>query len=95
MQFLAGIPFTPKILRTVYEKLTLPVLVLFDCDAYVSFDRLGVLTRSHPNWRAERIGGTRGLPHFDKPEETVQALEKFWDEVNTRKVRHAGWPALD
>lgn len=95
LQFLAGIPFTPKVLRTVYESVASPVLVLYDCDAYVSFDRLGLLTRSHPNWRAERIPGTRGLPHFDKPRETIEALERFWAEVNTGKVRHAGQPALD
>ncbi len=95
LQFIAGIPFTPKVLKNIYEKVAVPVLVLYDYDAYVTFDRLGTLQQSRPNWRAERIPGTRGLPHFDKPRETIEALDRFWAEVNSGKARHAGQPALD
>ncbi len=95
LYFIAGLLFTPNVLRTVYERVGSPVLVLYDIDAYVSFERLPELTRTRPNWRAERIPGTRGLPHFDKSDETAAALESFWAEVNSGAVRHAGIPAVD
>jgi hypothetical protein len=60
--------------------LTLPVLVLFDRDAFVRFDRLPDVVKSHPNWRSVRIAPTRGLPQFEKMGAVAQALDSFWQE---------------
>jgi pimeloyl-ACP methyl ester carboxylesterase len=78
LYFVSGQLFTRDIRETVYEKLSLPVLVIYDYDAFTGFDELpGILDRC-PNWYAARIVPTRGLPHWEKLEETVAALEKFW-----------------
>lgn len=78
LAFISGKLFSPDIRRAVYEKLTQPVLVLYDQDAYTRFDALPDLLMQHDNWQAQRIIPTRGLPHFDQPEQTFRALEAFW-----------------
>lgn len=80
LAFVSGKLNSPDIRETVYEELMHPVLVLYDEDAYTSFEALPGLMERHPNWRAERIVPTRGLPHFDQPEQTFQALNTFWNE---------------
>jgi len=77
LYFVSGRLFTPGILESAYTQLTLPALVLYDQDPNVRFDRLPeLLTR--PNWSAVRIAPTRGLPQFERPDETVNALNEFW-----------------
>ncbi len=78
LSFVSGKLFTRDILAEVYERLTLPVLVIYDRDAFVRFDTLPDLVERHTNWRAERILPTRGLPQFEKLPETVAALDSFW-----------------
>jgi pimeloyl-ACP methyl ester carboxylesterase len=76
--FVSGKLFTSTIYEDVYEKLELPVLVIHDRDPFVRFDRLPKMTENHPNWRTERITPTKGLPHWEKLEETAQVLDGFW-----------------
>jgi pimeloyl-ACP methyl ester carboxylesterase len=78
--FLSGALFTPDVREQVYERITQPALVLYDRDPYVSFDELSITRARCPNWRAVRIVPTRGLPHFERPEDTEQALERFWSQ---------------
>lgn len=78
--FVSGKLNSPDIRESVYEQLRHPVLVLYDEDAYTSFEALPGLMERHPNWQAKRIVPTRGLPHFDQPEQTFQALDAFWNE---------------
>lgn len=78
--FVSGKLFTPNILDAVYERLTVPVLVLYDQDFFVSFDMLPRLINTCSNWKAVRIAPTQGLPHWEKPDETARALETFWQE---------------
>ncbi len=59
----------------------MPALILYDRDPNIGFDRLPELLDSAPRWRAERIPGTLGLPHYDQPEATFAALVRFWEEV--------------
>jgi len=80
--FVSGCLFSPDIRTAVYDKLTIPVCVLYDEDPYVSFERLPDLLTSHPNWHAERLIPTRGLPHFEKLDETASDLDRFWSSVN-------------
>lgn len=76
--FLSGQLFTPDAVGDLYFPLAQPVLVLYDKDPNISFEYLNEVLKGCPNWNAERIRGTRGLPHFEKPRETEQALRVFW-----------------
>lgn len=76
--FLSGQLFTWDVREKTYEKLTTPTLVLYDRDPNVQFDLLPQVLARNPNWRAERIIDTMGLPHWEKLPETTAALNAFW-----------------
>jgi pimeloyl-ACP methyl ester carboxylesterase len=78
LYFVSGRLFTPNIYDAVYERLTVPVLVLYDEDFFVSFDLLPRLLNTCPNWKTMRIAPTRGLPHWESLGESASALETFW-----------------
>jgi pimeloyl-ACP methyl ester carboxylesterase len=80
LYFVSGKLFTRDIREEVYEKLTIPVMVIYDEDPYVSFDYLRPFVAKHPNWQAKLIVPTRGLPQFEKMTELAQALNTFWGE---------------
>lgn len=84
--FLSGQMFCHDAVGELYQPLPQPVLVLYDEDPNISFDHLDELVRACPNWQAERIPDTRGLPHFEKPRETQAALEAFWSTEKTGMV---------
>jgi pimeloyl-ACP methyl ester carboxylesterase len=77
--FLSGMLFTPRVRLRVYDNLELPVLVIYDQDAYTNFNMLGHYIALHPNWQARRISPTFGLPHFEKLADTTRALDQFWN----------------
>ncbi len=81
--FVSGKLFTRDILPTVYERLTQPVLVIYDEDGFVSFDQLPARLKRRANWREARIIPTRGLPQFEQLPATTAALDRFWSEVGT------------
>lgn len=72
--------FVPEVRTGYFEKITKPVLVIFDNDPGRSFDMLPVLVRDHPNWHAVRSSRTRGMPHFENPGETFRQMETFWKQ---------------
>ena len=76
--FLSGKLFTPAIRETVYKALKLPVLVLHDRDPYTHFEMLPLLLQEKANWQSVRITPTKGLPHWEQPQKTNNAIEKFW-----------------
>lgn len=76
--FLSMKLFTPDALETLYRPLQLPVLVLYDHDPNISFDRLDELLNRRPNWRAARIERTFGLPHWECLQPTITAMDSFW-----------------
>ncbi len=80
LYFVSGKLFSPDIREEVYEKLSLPVLVVFDRDNFVRLDTLPDVVRNHENWKAVRIAPTKGLPQWEKLDETAQALDSFWHE---------------
>lgn len=88
LTFVSGKLFSFDIRPTVYEQLTLPVLVLYDQDPNVRFDTLPA-TLQRPNWRGERIAPTQGLPHWEKIPETAAALDRFWQEIAPQEERSA------
>lgn len=79
--FVSGKLFTPNILQNVYTQLPIPVLVLYDYDAFTGFDALPELIARHPNWQARRVVPTRGLPHFERMSEVAEALNAFWERL--------------
>lgn len=70
----------PDVRTKYYEKISKPVLVIFDNDPKHKFDMLPILMREHANWRAVRSSHTRGMPHFENPGETFRSLETFWKQ---------------
>lgn len=79
--FVSGKLFTPDIRTAVYEKLTRPVLVIYDQDPNVSFDRLPDTLAANPNWQSVQITPTMGLPHWDDLPKTTAALDAFWSSL--------------
>lgn len=79
LTFLSGGLFTPDI-RRAYERLALPVLVLFDRSVNTAYEALPDTVARHDNWRAVRIGPARDLVHFDRPETTTRAMDEFFAE---------------
>ncbi len=86
LAFVSGRLFTPGVFERYYENLRLPTLALYDRDPYVSFERLEELAGRNRNWQTLRIPGTRGLPHFEKIEDTAAALDAFWESVPQDQV---------
>ncbi len=78
--FLAGQLFTRQATETLYAKLQLPVLVLYDRDANVGFEQLPELVSSHRNWKAVRIEPTLGIPQWERTADCAAALYAFWTE---------------
>lgn len=76
--FLSGALFTPRVDEAVYEKVTVPTLVLFDEDGFTDFAKLGALLGRSRKWSSARIVPSSGLPHFEMAEETFAALDAFW-----------------
>ena len=81
LYFVSGKLFTPDIMTSVYQKLQVPVLVLFDQDPHVTFDLLPRILESNNNWRARRIPNTRGLPHFERMGKVADELNVHWSDL--------------
>lgn len=79
-RFLSMQLFTQNAFERLYEPLALPILVLYDKDPNITFERLGDIA-DRPNWQVRRIAPTRGLPHWENPEATTAALDAFWAEA--------------
>ena len=81
LYFVSGKLFTRDALTAIYEKLKIPVLVLYDRDNFVRFDMLPKLVDTRENWQAVRIAPTMGLPHFERMPDVASALDHFWHEL--------------
>ena len=74
--------FTPNASKLLFDKLDIPLLVLYDRDPNVSFERLEDLIQK-PNCTSKRIHPTLGMPHWEQPEATCKAMDQFWDNPPT------------
>jgi pimeloyl-ACP methyl ester carboxylesterase len=83
LRFVSGQLFSPNIRAAVYEHLPMPVVALYDQDPIVRFDALTHVLARNPHWRATRIAPSKGLPQFERLDETFQALDTFWQDVET------------
>jgi pimeloyl-ACP methyl ester carboxylesterase len=77
LYFISGQLFTPGAYDTLYSKVTQPVLVIYDKDNFVTFERLAEFD-ALPNVSAARIVPSAGLPQFEKLAEVKAALDSFW-----------------
>jgi pimeloyl-ACP methyl ester carboxylesterase len=83
LAFIAGNLFTENIFD-IYKSLETPCLVLFDQDAYTSFERLAEILNQNPVWRARKIVKTRGLPMWEQMGEITTALDDFWEALREK-----------
>ncbi len=78
LHFLSGRLFTRGSATLLYQNVHKPTLVLYDQDAYVGFDGLPSLLARNPHWQARRLVPSKGLPHFERLPDVVEALSAFW-----------------
>jgi len=78
LRFISGLLFTRNARQELYERLTLPVLVVYDRDAFVNFDALPDVVAAHANWQTARLEPTLGLPQFEALPQLADALDDFW-----------------
>ncbi|MBB1073835.1 alpha/beta hydrolase [Rhodoferax sp. 4810] len=79
--FLSGQLFTTDVMNLIYAKIEQPVLAIYDRDAHVSFETLPNFLLGHRNWRATRVSPTLGIPQWERPYETISAVDAFWHEM--------------
>ena len=77
LQFLSMGLFTANAAESLYSKLDVPVLVLFDKDPNVSFELFEEF-EANPAWQFKRIAPSLGMPQWEHPEETAGAIEAFF-----------------
>lgn len=85
--FAAGGLFPAGNALETYARVHAPMLVLFDQDAYTGFGALDAFVANHDNVEARRISHTRGLPHFEAPQQTAEALRVFYQATEARGER--------
>ena len=78
LRFISGLLFTRSARQALYERLTLPALVVYDRDAFVNFEALPEVTAAHANWQTTRLEPTLGLPQFEVMPQLAAALDSFW-----------------
>jgi pimeloyl-ACP methyl ester carboxylesterase len=78
LRFVSGLLFTRNARQELYERLTLPVLVVYDRDAFSRFDALPEVVAAHANWQTARLEPTLGLPQFEAMPQLANTLDGFW-----------------
>lgn len=82
LAFLTGELFDRDAVTNIYSRVSTPTMVLYDTDPFTSFAELAEFISDRPGWSATRIRGTRGLPHWDRPTETLNALLAHWEDAS-------------
>lgn len=80
--FLTGELFPSGDPRKLYGRVAVPTLVLYDKDPYTTFETLEPFRAAHANFAIQRISHTRGLPQFDAPQQTAEALRAYYDRLD-------------
>lgn len=74
--FVRGDLFTTDAFGALYSPLKVPTRVVYDKDAYSTFERLDALTQINPAVTAHRLAPTRGMPQFEHPSDVVDIIER-------------------
>jgi pimeloyl-ACP methyl ester carboxylesterase len=88
-RFLSGQLFTRNAVDNLYAKLQLPVLVVYDKDANVTFDLLAEFVAARANWFTSKVEPTLGIPQWERPTRTIAALDDFWRTAEAITQSHA------
>jgi hypothetical protein len=80
---MSGCLSTADIRSRFYSRVQVPTLALFDRDPFARFDMLPHLLGSNPLWQEVRIVPNLGMPQFEKLPESVNALNGFWQGLNS------------
>ena len=86
LYFISGKLFTPNALDRIYRHVNTPSLVIYDRDPFVRFDRLPELLAANKAWHEARVTPSLGMPHWERLDDTVAALEKFWQSMSEEKT---------
>jgi pimeloyl-ACP methyl ester carboxylesterase len=86
LYFVSGKLFTPNALDRIYRHVKTPSLVIYDRDGFVRFDRLPELLAANDAWHEARVSPSLGMPQWERLEDTVAALEKFWQSHDEEKT---------
>ena len=79
--FLSMRLFSAGALDSLYSQLTTPTLVIYDEDPNIDFDRLPELLARNSLAQATRIAPTKGLPHWEQRQKTLDAMTHFWSTI--------------
>ncbi len=71
--FVRGDLFDADAFGALYSPLKVPTRVVYDRDAYSSFERLDALTHINPAVSAHRVEPTLGMPQFERTAEVIDA----------------------
>ena len=77
LQFLSMGLFTEDAVEALYTRLELPVLVIFDRDPNISFERFSEF-EGNPRWKFRRVAPSLGMPQWEQPAATISAIEHFY-----------------
>lgn len=99
LAFVSGELFPPGDPKQAYGRVKAPVMVLYDEDPYVTFGGLRAFILRTPNYEAERIAHTRGLPHIEARDRTMRVIRTYWekleaDEAGERRESNSGFIEL-
>ena len=73
--------FTPEAAKALYAGLQIPTLLVYDQDPNIGFEQVPELLAANPAISERRIIPTRGLPQWERPDETFEALTGFWRDL--------------
>ena len=78
LYFISGKLFTLDIRESVYNRLQVPTLVIYDRDNFTGFELLPETLATNNYWQAVRLVPSLGMLHFEQTEDTVEVLNNFW-----------------
>jgi len=73
--FVRGDLFDADAFGSLYAPLKVPTRVVYDRDAYSSFERLDALTQANAMVTAHRLAPTLGMPQFERTAEVIDLIE--------------------
>ncbi|WP_437999060.1 alpha/beta fold hydrolase [Sorangium sp. So ce185] len=80
LAFISGALFTEDAFERLYARLPVPTLIVHDQDPYSRFERLGDLQQRNARVEVARVAPTRGLPHFEQLDATLEVVRRFWTQ---------------
>ena len=80
LYFVGGQLFMRDVRERFYNKVPVPVLVIYGDDPNVGFAKLPDLEAENPNFESVRFLNSNSMPHWDEHDATVNQINQFWDK---------------